>query len=49
MVRLLARFLVIAAAVWIVAAVVPGVVVREGVENYLVTRVGDNVLGPKKD
>ena len=34
--RLIARFLVIAAAVWIVAAVVPGVVVREGVESYLV-------------
>jgi putative membrane protein len=34
-VRLLARFLVVAAAVWIVAAVVPGVHVREGVESYL--------------
>jgi putative membrane protein len=34
--RLIARFLVIAAAVWVVAAVVPGVVVREGVESYLV-------------
>ena len=34
--RLLARFLVIAAAVWVVAAVVPGVSVREGVESYLV-------------
>lgn len=34
--RLVVRFLVIAAAVWIVAAVVPGVVVREGVESYLV-------------
>jgi putative membrane protein len=34
--RLIARFLVIAAAVWIVAAVVPGVHVREGVESYLV-------------
>ncbi|MEX2290227.1 MAG: phage holin family protein [Mycobacteriales bacterium] len=33
--RLLAKFLVIAAAVWIVAAVVPGVVVQEGVESYL--------------
>ena len=33
--RLVVRFLVIAAAVWIVAAVVPGVVVREGVESYL--------------
>jgi len=34
--RHLARFLVIAAAVWIVAAVVPGVDVRKGVANYLV-------------
>ena len=34
--RLIARFLVIAGAVWIVAAVVPGVHVREGVESYLV-------------
>ena len=34
--RLIARFLVIAAAVWIVAAVVPGVHVREGIESYLV-------------
>lgn len=34
--RLVVRFLVVAAAVWIVAAVVPGVVVREGVESYLV-------------
>ena len=34
--RLIARFLVVAAAVWVVAAVVPGVVVREGVESYLV-------------
>ena len=34
--RLVVRFLVIAAAVWVVAAVVPGVVVREGVDSYLV-------------
>ena len=34
--RLIARFLVIAAAVWIVAAVVPGVTVREGAGSYLV-------------
>lgn len=34
--RLIARFLVIAAAVWIVAAYVPGVTVREGVESYLI-------------
>ena len=34
--RLIARFLVIAAAVWVVAAVVPGVQVEEGVESYLV-------------
>jgi putative membrane protein len=33
--RLLAKLLVIAAAVWIVAAVVPGVQVREGVGSYL--------------
>jgi putative membrane protein len=32
--RLLARFLVIAAAVWLVAAYVPGVVVQEGVSSY---------------
>lgn len=34
--RLLARFLVIAGAVWIVAAVVPGVQVQEGLASYLV-------------
>ena len=34
--RLIARFLVTAAAVGIVAAVVPGVHVREGVESYVV-------------
>jgi putative membrane protein len=34
--RLIARFLVIALAVWIVAAVVPGVRVEEGAENYAV-------------
>ena len=33
--RLLARFLVIAGAVWIVAAVVPGVTVRQGIGSYL--------------
>ncbi|MBC7375473.1 MAG: phage holin family protein [Frankiales bacterium] len=33
--RLLARFLVIAGAVWVVAAVVPGVTVRQGVGSYL--------------
>ncbi|MCW2682003.1 MAG: rane protein of unknown function [Frankiales bacterium] len=33
--RLLARFLVIAGAVWIVAAAVPGVTVREGIGSYL--------------
>jgi putative membrane protein len=33
--RLLARFLVVAAAVWIVAAIVPGVVVQEGLTSYL--------------
>lgn len=37
--RLLARLLVIAAAVWIVAAVVPGVHVREGVTSYLIIAV----------
>ena len=36
MTRLLARFLVIAVAVWLVAAYVPGVVVREGIDSYLV-------------
>ncbi len=34
--RLIARFLVIAAAVWLVAAYVPGVTVREGLSSYLV-------------
>lgn len=34
--RLIARFLVIAAAVWLVAAYVPGVDVDEGVTSYLV-------------
>lgn len=34
--RLIARFLVIAAAVWLVAAYVPGVDVREGLSSYLV-------------
>ena len=34
--RLIARFLVIALAFWLVAAFVPGVVVREGVTTYLV-------------
>lgn len=33
--RLIAKLLVIAGAVWIVAAVVPGVTVRPGIENYL--------------
>ena len=33
--RLLARFLVVAGAVWVVAAVVPGVTVREGLDSYL--------------
>ena len=37
--RLIAKLLVIATAVWIVAAVVPGVQVREGVVNYLVIAV----------
>ena len=32
--RLVARFLVIAAAVWLVAAYVPGVTVSEGVRSY---------------
>lgn len=36
MTRLIGRFLTIAAAVWIVAAVVPGIQVRAGVANYLV-------------
>jgi putative membrane protein len=34
--RLIAKFLVIAAAVWIVAAVVDGVEVQEGLASYLV-------------
>lgn len=34
--RLIARFLVIAGAVWIVAAYVPGVEVDDGVTSYLV-------------
>lgn len=34
--RLIARFLVIAGAVWIAAAYVPGVTVQEGVVSYLV-------------
>ena len=33
--RLLLRFLVIAAAVWLVAAYVPGVSVTEGISSYL--------------
>ena len=33
--RLIARFLVVAGAVWVVAAVVPGVTVRQGVGSYL--------------
>jgi putative membrane protein len=34
-VKLLLRFLVIALAVWLVAAYVPGVTVREGLDSYL--------------
>ena len=34
--KLVARFLVIALAVWLVAAYVPGVQVREGLDSYLV-------------
>jgi putative membrane protein len=34
--RLIARFLVIAAAVWLVAAYVPGVEVQEGAASYLI-------------
>ena len=34
--RLIARFLVIALAVWLVALYVPGVTVHEGAESYLV-------------
>ncbi len=33
--RLIARFLVVAAAVWLVAAYVPGIQVQEGVSSYL--------------
>lgn len=33
--RLLGKFLVIAVAVWLVAAYVPGVTVQEGVSSYL--------------
>ena len=33
--RLIARFLVVAAAVWLVAAYVPGIEVQEGVGSYL--------------
>ena len=34
--RLIVKILVIAAAVWIVTALVPGVQVTEGIENYLI-------------
>ena len=34
--KLVVRFLVIAASVWLVAAYVPGVLVREGVSSYFV-------------
>ena len=34
--RLLARFLVVAAAVWLVAAYVPGIEVQKGIGSYLV-------------
>lgn len=37
--RLIAKLLVIAGAVWIVAATVPGVVVQEGIESYLLIAV----------
>ena len=37
--RIIARLLVIAAAVWIVAAVVPGVHVQQGVTSYLIIAV----------
>lgn len=37
--RWLGKLLVIAAAVWVVAAVVPGVHVRHGLANYLVIAV----------
>ena len=33
--RLIARFLVVAAAVWLVAAYVPGIEVQDGVSSYL--------------
>ena len=33
--RLIARFLVVAAAVWLVAAYVPGIEVQDGVGSYL--------------
>ncbi len=36
MTRLIARFLVIAGAVWLVAAYVPGVTVRQGIGSYFV-------------
>ena len=39
MTRLVGRLLVVAAAVWIVAAVVPGIAVRPGVGNYLLIAV----------
>ena len=34
--KLILRFLVIAAAVWLVSLYVPGVVVREGIDSYLI-------------
>ncbi|HEU0102436.1 MAG TPA: phage holin family protein [Mycobacteriales bacterium] len=37
--RLIAKLLVIAAAVWVVAAVVPGVHVQQGVASYLLIAV----------
>lgn len=37
--RLIAKLLVIAGAVWIVAAVVPGVTVRSGLGSYLIIAV----------
>ena len=36
MTKLVLRFLVVAVAVWLVAAYVPGVVVREGIDSYLI-------------
>ena len=39
MTRLVGRLLVVAAAVWIVAAVVPGIAVQPGVGNYLLIAV----------